>query len=246
MNNYFCTNSGYDCNCPPPQPPCQNCPPPQQQPCQNCPPQPCQEQQPQRSCCACGEDFRRALDLICSPRLQGLVDTTTFAFITDNYVLGTPIAAAPAGTTPADNLTAPAATYVCGGDNCESLTVSGTLYPTTVDGAALATIVTQVALCQLSAISFDASEALDGAEANFQTISQILGQRLRPQKPQECTSIVEALTSAAAVRASTLAVGPLVVQNSAILGRVGDVIVMANATDDRFYFICADKVEFMG
>lgn len=237
MNNYFCTNSGRDCNCPPPQ----------QQPCQNCPPQPCPEPQPQRSCCcSCGEDFRRALDLICCPQLQGLVDTAAFSFITDNYVLGTPISEAPAGTAPADNLTDPAATFICGGDNCESLTVSGTLYPTTVGGAALATIVTQVALCRLLAISFDAADTGDGAEANFQIISQILGQRLRPEKPQECTSIVEALTSAAAVRASTLTVGPLIVQNSAILGQVGDVIVMANATDDRFYFICADKVEFMG
>lgn len=240
MNNYFCTNSGRECSCPPPQP----------QPCQTCPPQPpCPPEQTQPlhgCCCPCAEDFRHALELVCCPQLQGLIDTATFSFITENYVLGTPISAAPAGTTPADNLTAPAATYVCGGDNCESLTVSGALYPTTVDGAALGTVVTQVALCRLNAISFDAAATGDGTAANFQTISQFLGQRLRPRKPQECTSVAEALVSASAVRASTLTAGPLVVQNSAILGKVGDVLVMANSADERFYFICADKVDFMG
>lgn len=240
MNNYFCTGTGRDCSCPPPQP--------QPQPCQTCPPQPCpQEQtQPLHTCCPCAEDFRMALELICCPQLQGLIDTATYAFITDNFVLGTPLSPAPDGTAPADNLTAPAATYVCGGDNCESLTVSGTLYPTEVDGTALATVVTQVALCRLNAISFDAADTGEGAAANFQTVSQFLGQRLRPRKPQDCTSLAEALVSASAVRASTLTAGPLVVQNSAILGKVGNVLVMANATDERFYFICADKVDFMG
>lgn len=237
MNNYFCTGAGRDCNCPPPQPPC----PPQPQPCPICP-----QQEAVSVDCPCGEDFRRALELICCPQLQGLVDSATYAFITENFVLGTPLATAPAGTTPADNLTAPAATYVCGGDNCESLTVSGALYPTTVEGAALGTVVTQVALCRLDAISFDVSDTGDGAAANFQTVSQFLGQRLRPRRPQECTSLAEALVSASAVRASTVTAGPLVVQNSAILGKVGDVLVMANATDTRFYFICADKVDFMG
>lgn len=249
MNNYFCTNTGRDCNCPP-QPPC----PPQQMPCPPqqppCPPQQCQscnEPQPQHGCCCpCAENFRTALELVCCPQLQGLIDTATYSFITENYVLGTPIAAAPDGTAPGDNLTEPAATYVCGGDNCESLTVSGALYPTTVDGAALGTIVTQVALCRLSALSFDASATEEGAAANFQTISQFLGQRLRPKKPQDCTSLAEALVSASAVRASTLTAGPLIVQNSAILGKIGNVLVMANATDNRFYFICADKVDFMG
>lgn len=243
MNNYFCTGSDRNCNCPPQQ---QACPPPQPQypPQQMCPV--CPQQEAPSTCCPCGEDFREALSLICCPQLQGLIDTAAYAFITDNFVLGTPIAAAPAGTAPADNLTAPAATYVCGGDNCESLTVSGALYPTTVDGAALGTIVTQVALCRLDAISFDAADTGEGTAANFQVISQFLGQRLRPKRPQECTSVAEALTSAAAVRASTLTAGPLVVQNSAILGQVGNVLVMANATDTRFYFICADKVDFMG
>ena len=111
MNNYFCTNSGRDCGCPPP-----------------CPPQP--QQPPQTDCCCpCGEDFRRALDLLCSPRLQPLVDFTTFAFVTDFYILGSALATPTAGTAPGDNLADPAGSYVCGGDSCEALTVSGLLFP---------------------------------------------------------------------------------------------------------------------
>ena len=236
MNNYICTNGGCERPCVSPQ----SCGP--QQPCQSCP-----EPQPmQNCCCPCSDDFRRALDVICCPQLQGLIDTASFSFITPNYILGTSLSPAPAGTAPADNLTDPAATYVCGGAGCESLTVSGTLYPTTVESAALATVVTQVVLCRLIAISFDASDTGEGADTNFQAISRFLGNLLRPQRPQECTGIADALTSAAAVRASTLTAGPLVVQNSTILGKVGSVLVVANSTDARFYLICADKIDFMG
>lgn len=221
LNNYFCTNNGCV--------PCQ----------QNC-------QQPQASpSCPCGADLRKALELICCPQLRSLIDFTTFAFITDYYVLGTALVAPDAGTAPGDNLADPVATYTCGGDRCETLTVSGILYPPEVGGTALASTVTQAALCQLTAISFDAL-AVDGdATANFQTVSQTLGQLLRPQRQVECCSVAEALTTAA-VRASTVTAGPLVVQNSTILGQIGSVLVMANSTDSRFYFICANAIDFLG
>ena len=38
----------------------------------------------------------------------------------------------------------------------------------------------------------------------------------------------------------------LVVENSAILGQIGSILVMANSTDNRFYFICADKIDCIG
>lgn len=224
MNNYFCTNNGCQQPCPPVSQP------------DSC------------TCCTCGEDFRRALSLLCSRQIQPLVNFAAFSYVSDFYVLGTALTAPVAGTAPSDNLDAPAGTYVCGGDSCETVTVSGILYPPTVGGTALATTVTQAALCRLKAISFDAL-AVDGdAAANFQTISQLLGQMLRPQRPQDCcgTSMAEAMTHAAVVRASTVAAGPLLVENSTILGQVGNVLVMANATDSRFYFICADDIDFVG
>lgn len=203
-------------------------------------PQPPVPPQPQTRC-ACGEDFRRALRLLCGPRFQSLVNFSAFAFVTEHYILGTALAALTSGTGAQDNLAGPAASYVCGGDSCEALTVSGLLYPPQTDGTALESTVTQVALCRLHAIAVDAADA-----ASFQTLSQGLSQQLRPQRPQDCPDLAGALTSAAAVRTSTVTTGPLVVENSTILGQQGSVLVMANSTDSRIYFICADKIDFMG
>lgn len=225
MSNYFCTNAG--CN-----------------PCQ--PQQPCQPEAPRPSC-ACADDFRQLLNLLCGPQLRPLVDFSSFAFISDFYILGSALATSIASTAPGDNLADPAASYVCGSDRCETLTVSGLLYPPEVGSTALEATVTQAALCRLKAISFDAAATADEDPAdNFQTISQILSQLLRPSCPQECGTMIDALTSAAAVRTSTVVAGPLVVENSAILGQLGDVLVMANSTDSRFYFFCANKIDYMG
>ena len=225
MNNYCCTNTG-----------CNPCPqPPQQAP-----------QPTQRPCCPCGEDFRKALDLICCPQLRFAVDFSSFAFVTDDYVLGTPVTTPPTDTAPSDNLTEPVGVYTCGGDSCETITVSGTLYPAAADSAALSPVVTQAALCRLTAIAFAAATTTEPIATNFQTISQTLGQLLRPQKHNDCCSVADALTTAAAVRASTVVAGPLVVQNSTIIGQIGSILVMANSTDSRFYFICANAIDFMG
>ena len=224
MSNYCCTNAG--CN-----------------PCQ--PQQPCQPEAPRPSC-ACADDFRQLLNLLCGPQLRPLVDFTSFAFISDFYLLGTTLTTPIAGTAPGDNLAAPAASYICGSDRCETLAVTGLLYAPEVGGPALAPPITQAALCRLKAIAFGAAATDDDAAANFQTISQTLSQILRPSCPQECGTMIDALTSAAAVRTSTVAAGPLVVENSVILGQLGDILVMANSTDNRFYFICANKIDYMG
>lgn len=221
MNNYFCTNNG----CAPCQ---QNCQPTQGRPS-----------------CPCGEDLRKALELICCPQLRPLIDFTSFAFITDDYVLGSALVRVAGAAVPRDNLDDPSATYVCGSDSCETLTVSGILYPAVVGGAALEATVTQAALCQLTAVVFSAVDGEDPA-VNFQTVSQFLSQLLRPQRQVECCSVADALTTAAAVRASTVVAGALVVENSTILGQVGSVLVMANSTDGRFFFICANAIDFLG
>lgn len=225
MSNYFCTNSG-SCNpCPPQQPPQPPAPP---------------------SGCPCGEDFRRLLELLCGQQLQSLINFSSFAFVSDFYVLGTALTA-PAGTAaPGDNLDAPAASYVCGGNGCETVTVSGSLYAPVVGATALEATVTQAALCRLTAIAFGAAGETTAAAANFQSASQIFTQLLQSRRPQACCSLGEALTNAAAVRASTAAAGPLIVENGVILGQLGNVLVMANSTDNRFYFLCAGRIDFIG
>lgn len=236
MSNYYCTNNGRECpcNCPmPPQPP--------QQPQPTPPPAP-----PTGGCCPCGEDFRQALGLLCGPRLQSLINFSACSFVTDYYVLGSAMEAAASTTAPGDNLAGPAGSYVCGGDSCEALTVSGVLYPPQSAATALESTVTQVALCRLRAISLDAAGSDDTAATNFQTLSQTISQLLRPQRPQPCGNLADALTNAAAIRASTITTGPLVVENSTILGQLGHILVVANSTDNRLYLICAGKIDFMG
>ena len=175
------------------------------------------------------------------------MDFNTFAFISDFYILGSTLAATVAGTVPGDNLADPAASYVCGSDRCETLSASGLLYAPIVESTALASTVTQVALCRLKAISFDAATtAAEDITSNFQTICQTLGQLLRPSRPQDCGNMIDALTGAAAIRTSTVAAGPLVVANSTILGQMGDILVMANSTDSRIYFICANQIDYIG
>lgn len=233
MNNYHCTNSGRDCGC--------------QQGCQQSPQDCCQFDSPVQGSCPCSDDFRRALDLLCSPRLRPLVDFNTFAFVTDFYILGSALTTPTADTAAGDNLASPEGRFVCGGDSCQALTVSGLLYPPEIGASALEATITQVALCRLNAISFDAATTDDSSDTSFQTLSQALGQLLRPEKPHDCcTNLADALTNAAAVRASTVTAGPLVVENSTILGQLGDILVMANNTDNRFYLICTSKIAFLG
>lgn len=222
MSNFFCTNGG-------------------RSPCEaNC-------QTPARPCCPCGDDFRRALELLCCPQLRSLIDFNAFAFVSGFYVLGAALDAPPAGTASGDNLSDLSGRYVCGSDSCETITVSGTLNPPVAGSTALDATVTQAALCRLTAVAFDAAaDTTESAADNFQSVSQILGQLLRPHRHQDCCSVADALTSAAAVRASTVAAGPLVVANSVILGQIGNILVLANSTDNRFYFICVADIDFLG
>lgn len=238
MSNYFCTNSGRDCNfC--------------QQDCQQQSHECCQQQSHeccQQSECPCGEEFRHALDFLCDSALRSLIDFDAFAFLTDFFLLGTSLQATICGTAPDDNLNDLNGSLVCGGDSCETIQVSGPLHYPIPNTAALNASISQVVLCQLNAIAFDAASTGDGQESNFQTIRHTLSRLLKPRHDQDCccSSIAEALTSAAAVRTTTLTAGPLLVKNAAILGQIGDILVLANSADYRFYLVCANKIAFLG
>ncbi len=223
--SYQYRTTGGDCGCGP------ACPAPQ-------PPQPCG--------CPCGDSFRQALDLLCSQQFYGLVDFGAFAFISDYYLLGASVEAPAGGSAPGDNLTALSATYRCGSCGCETAAASGQLFPPTVGGLAQAGTVSQAALCRLTAVAFDAADdASLTSTANYQAILQIFNQMLRPSSPQTCVSIADSLT-AGVTHTATLAAGPLLVENVLVLGQWGKLLVLANSTDERFYLVCADKIDFIG
>lgn len=224
MNQHYCTTGGCDC------------PTPRQQPCQTCPTE-------AASRCSCADDFRTLLGILCGPQLRGLIDFAAFGFVTDSYLLGITLIEPTVGTTPGDNLAGLTGTYVCGSAGCDAVAVSGELALAAVGAAPAALPVTQVALCRLDAIAFTVSGVV---ETNFQTVSQTLSQLLEPRKPNCCDTVAGSLLGAAAARTATVTAGPLAVYNSVVLGTLGDVLVLANSTDSRFYLVCADKIGFIG
>ena len=224
MNQQYRTTGG-DCGCGP-----------------VCPPAP----PPQSAGCSCGESFRQALNLLCSQQFYTLVDFSAFAFISSYSILGASVQAPTGGATPGDNLSALGATYRCGSCGCETVAASGSLYPPTVGGAAQSTAVTQAALCRLTAVAFDAANDTSlTSTANYQALVQLLTQMLHPTGPQTCVSVVDSVTAGVS-RTATLAAGPLLVENAQVLGQMGDLLVLANSTDERIYLVCADQVDFIG
>ena len=224
MNQQYRTTGG-DCGCGP-----------------VCPPAP----PPQSAGCSCGESFRQALNLLCSQQFYTLVDFSAFAFISSYSILGASVQAPTGGATPGDNLSALGATYRCGSCGCETVAASGSLYPPTVGGAAQSTAVTQAALCRLTAVAFDAANDTSlTSTANYQALVQLFTQMLHPTGPQTCVSVVDSVTAGVS-RTATLAAGPLLVENAQVLGQMGDLLVLANSTDERIYLVCADQVDFIG
>ena len=224
MNQQYRTTGG-DCGCGP-----------------VCPPAP----PPQSAGCSCGESFRQALNLLCSQQFYTLVDFSAFAFISSYSILGASVQAPTGGATPGDNLSALGATYRCGSCGCETVAASGSLYPPTVGGAAQSTAVTQAALCRLTAVAFDAANDTSlTSTANYQALVQLFTQMLHPSVPQTCVSVVDSVTAGVS-RTATLAAGPLLVENVQVLGQMGDLLVLANSTDERIYLVCADQVDFIG
>ena len=221
MNQNYCTTGG--CSCPTPR----------MQPCQ---PEP-------DSRCGCADDFRTLLGILCSPQLRSLIDFSGFGFITANWLLGTGLTEPIVGTASGDNLSGLTGTYVCGSAGCDALAVSGSLALAEVGSLSIPIPVTQVALCQLDAIAFT---VISTAENGFQTVSQTLSQLLEPRKTSCCSTVAGSLLDAAAARTATVTAGPLTVYNSVVLGTLGDVLVLANSSDERFYFVCAEKIGFIG
>lgn len=312
-NNYT-TTAGCGCAPTPPQECCQP---------ETCA-QECAEQSTET--CACRDSLAAALQLLCSADLPALIDFNRFAFLTDNFLIGSYLVC-PCGLTGTyDNL----ADTLTGSFNrftpcsCELIDVSGPVYdptplysPQTVsnlftvisenlDGvedaqgvinafAALAArinpddpafrsdlldafnpllgacscpnvSVSEVSLCALSAIAFEAAGATPEQQSfNYQAAKQMLLQILRPKCPPPCPpctpprpkpcvvpcncenrGILASMDRCGMVRSVSLTAGNLLLVGATILGAVGDAILLSNDSQNRFYIICSEQVEFLG
>ncbi len=267
-NNYTTTGG---CGCEPPCPP----QPPRQpvMPCVPvCPfppppprPAPPTVEPADISCgCSCAAGMAGALQLLCDARFAPLVDYTQFAFFTEHYVLGTSLSCPATSTAAYDNLTGPLAgrfVRICP-SSCENLEVTGQVYyampvctgttetPCCAEGPAFDA--GEVPLCALRAAAFTVP-AGDDAAADYDQLKGLLWQALHPgrpplpgttpsMKPTPCDCSCSGLSGGSV---TSVAAGPLIVGGATVLGSVGDVLVLANDTDRRIYYVCKSQIEFL-
>lgn len=252
-------NSGYPC-CQPMICCCQPAP---------CPPKP--EPVDEDACC-CKKSFRAALQLLCNPTLASLLDFSAVTFVTDDYLAGSiPQTPVVSGADPADNL----ADELTGTFrrfspcSCDLLDISAPVYPTDVTSDVSVLTAAQMSLCALDALCIQAAEATaegdlsadEVAAQNFRQIKAILSASTEnscalagSDSGQDCCSetcccsagLLDTLSNGNLSRQVSLVAGPLVLTNVTLLGTVGNVLVLANDTDDRIYFVCVNSVQFIG
>lgn len=234
-----------------------------------CPPQP---EPVEEDACCCKQSFRAALKLLCNATLASLLDFSAVAFVTDDYLAGSiPQTPVVPGADPADNL----ADELTGTFrrfspcSCDLLDVSASVYPTDVTSDVSVLTATQMSLCALDALAIQAIEGVaegdlsadEVAARNFRQIKAILSAGTTNScaltgsgGSQDCggetcccsAGLLDALSNGNLSRQVSLVAGPLVLTNVTLLGTVGNVLVLANDTDDRIYFVCVNSVQFIG
>ena len=251
--------------CPPPQPCIPICPFPP------FPPMPPRPRPPQVEpadidCgCDCAAGMSAMLQLLCDPRIAPLVDYSQFAFFTRNFVLGTSLDCPATSTAGYDNLTGPLAGSFerirsC---SCENLEVSGQIYypipictggtetPCCAEGPAFDA--GEVPLCALTAVAFTIPAAEgETTPTDYDQLKGLLWQALHPGRPGASGSTppmkptpCDCDETVAGRKTVSLTAGPLLVGNAAVLGSVGNVLVLANDTSRRIYFVCKDQIGFL-
>lgn len=228
-------------------------------------PCPCPIPQVDEGCC-CKQSFRAAFQLLGDSVVSELLDFDQAAFITEDYVAGTTLEAAVGTVTPADNLVEPLAGSFrrlspC---SCDLLDITGLLY--TPPATATGLTVTQVNLCELLAVAIDLADTVaegdltpeEVAARNFRLVRRSIARRLNPgcETAADCCActcsedcccaagLLDAMGGNSLNRRVTLAAGPLLLSGVSLLGTVGNVLVLANDTDQRIYFVCVNGVEF--
>ena len=247
---------------------CSDC---QCRPQRPCPPPPLQAVEADIDCgCGCAAGLVGALQLLCDPRFASLIDFAGFTFITDHFVLGTSLSCPAADAASYDNLTGPLdAEFVkITTNSCERLEVAGQVYyPIPACAAPVEPVdraapccptgpgftAGEISLCSILAVAFTVvpfpgdtglAEAYQQAKLQFwQALHPgYSSMPSMPARPTPCDSTDDAISGR---RAVSLTAGPLLVSGAAVLGSVGDVLVLANDTDSRFYFVCNSSVDIL-
>ena len=209
--------------------------------------------------CACRAGFVQALQMLLRSGLSALVDFQQFAFVTEDFLVGdTLIAAAPVATA-YDNL----GPELTGSFNrfspcaCDYIDVTGTVFlPSTVAAdAATGLTASRLDLCDLTAIAFGVEpDTGDPVTTNFVSARNLLQRLLQgpcrpdcPPYPDPCDEMCRCRCDADDFLGGSvsLVADSLLLANMTVLGKVGGVLVLANDTDSRFYFVCSEKATFV-
>ncbi len=152
--------------------------------------------------------------------------------------------------------------------SCDLIDIEAEVY--TPSGKSCALTAQQVNLCQLDAVVIQGAAACaegeltpgEATDRNFRCVRSMLAQRLNPvgspcgQTACSCAcdgrdcccaaGLLSTLAQNNLSRRVSLAAGLLVLQDVALLGTVGNVLVLSNDCDNRLYFVCVNSVQFIG
>ncbi|MBQ7566237.1 MAG: hypothetical protein IJT18_03875 [Oscillospiraceae bacterium] len=203
--------------------------------------------QPQTDGAQRSEGMVQALQMLLRSGLSGLVDFGATAFWSDTFLVGSALVqptAAAAYDNLDDTLTASFGGFTpCA---CEFIDVTGTLYLAVGAGVETDIPVTRLALEDVDGVAFAA------VAGDYQSARALMSRILHPAScrdacppyPDPCCEPCDPDFPAVG-RTVALVTGPVVIVGAVMLGRIGDVLVLANDTDERFYFIDADKAQII-
>ena len=223
---------------------------------------------PEKEGCCCSKSMYKALELLFDPSIKDAVLDDRFAFIGKKFLVGTPLELVPPNGSLAtignDNTGAPMAT-LNSIDPCNheyiSITSSGYYYPTPYEAGSPANPyfipnpVSNVSLCNLDAIIFDYNPS-GPIGANFiSNLQKLIDSKYTCHnfKNDECccgNSVYKDIYTPYSFNGNLVNInaGWLALYQAKVLGRVGDILVLANSRSDRhrIYFVCLESVEFYG
>ena len=238
-------------SCPIPTPPPFPCRPPVPAPC------------PGDRCCK--SSMVSALQLLCDPALNELVDFDSFLFLTGSASVGGSLsdtAAAPVQPDgPSDNIVSASGTFLrfspCSNDLLE---VEGPAFSAAGSRSVILQSADQVNVCALKAAALQLLDqgSEEDNEVNGRRAQRAILRALTPESgtcsstahggdPAGCASrLLSELSARNLSRLATFTVGGLILQNVTVVGSIGTVLILWNELQRRFYLVCAGEIEVLG
>lgn len=218
----------------------------------------CPNENPQSSCeqedgcCPCRYGFVQTLQMLLRTQLSSLVDFQQFAYVTPEFLVGATLVAPTVCTGAYDNLSATLTGAFsrfthC---DCDNIDASGPVALPVVRACTTGLTVSRLSLCDLLAVVFTvAGDTAELITENYQAARALLQQLLqrRPRRGEDyppypdpcCESCCQCAPDYSVGGTVSLLAGNLLLANATVLGSLGGVMVLANDTQSRFYFVCS-------